>query len=525
MQRSLRFFCSPLSRKATSIALIVISFLWILYCYIGIEIFGQPWRDEILYSLPAINWVKTGVLAVPQQGSFQGADETWGWHMPGFTLGLAAWLSIFPFELWSLRLYSILPAAAFLFLLSLLIIKVIGRRSLFIIFVISLCLYFDKTFLMLAPSGGRMELHACLCLCLAVFMLVLNFSNKYMEKLHYYLGGAFYGLAVLFHPIAIYFAPAYGAVLFMQNPSLQGIVQAGIKFSVGVVPALLLALSWFYFQGTTALAQFLLHASSSAYGSTFENIAVFWKTILHNYRFQPSLITMVGMSIFCFASAIRSQNKMNLMHEITSVGSPLQISFFGLFASFLFFLSMIRGSTSHINYYAFFSFFIFLFFSGSIAFYLSGSKSNLLKRAVLYCALALALNNLAIAVFRTSILFKNFPNLKNAAFEKELEEILTPSNKLVLPPNLWLEAEKRNLNWRCSFLTVVGQKKETYQQYLLDLIAWNPDFFIVDETDPAYSNATDSFLAEHGYEKIYIHPDRSTGWNLKIFSKKNEQSE
>jgi hypothetical protein len=139
--------------------------------------------------------------------------------------------------------------------------------------------------------------------------------------------------------------------------------------------------------------------------------------------------------------------------------------------------------------------------------------------------LALALNNLAIAVFRTSILFKNFPNLKNAAFEKELEEILTPSNKLVLPPNLWLEAEKRNLNWRCSFLTVVGQKEETYQQYLLDLIAWNPDFFIVDETDPAYSNATDSFLAEHGYEKIYIHPDRSTGWNLKIFSKKNEQSE
>jgi hypothetical protein len=535
MQRSLRFFFAPLTQKATIIALIAISFLWTLYCSVGIEIFRPPWEDEILYSLPAINWLKTGVFAIPQLGNFEGANEAWGWHMPGFTVGLAAWLSIFPFDFWSLRLYSILPAAVFLFFLSLLIINVIGNRSLFIILIICLCLFFDKTFLMLAPCGGRMELHACLWLCLAFFILGFNFRNNYLQKLRYYLGGAFYSLAVLFHPIAIYFAPAYGAVLFMQNPSLRGMFQAGIKFSAGGIPALLLTLSWFYFQGPTALDQFFLSASSSATGSPFENIPLFWKTILFNYRFQPSLIIMAGISLFCLAAGIiqliRNHCKTNVIREITSAGSPLQISLFSLFASFLFFLSMIRGSTSHTNYYAYFSFFLFLFFSGSIAFALSCIKSNLLKYAVLLCVLALALNNSALAAVRTFTLFKNFPNLQNAAFEKKLEEILTPRHKLVLPPNLWFEAEKRNLIWRPSFLTLVGQRNEVYQQYLLDLIAWNPDFFIVEEKDWAARNATASFLAEHGYfphtraEKIFKHPHLSTGWTLKIFSKKNELSE
>lgn len=498
------------------------SLAWLFWQVWGIEIMRTPWEDEILYVLPAVNWVKHGSFAIPQLGAFAGADLAWGWHVPGFTLGMAVWLLIFPLELWSIRLYTLIPAVAVNALLLYVAVKAGAIRSTLALGVWLCIIYFDKS-IVSQSVAGRMEFHALLLLLAALcFLLFLPAESGFPRIATYtFVSGFLFGLSAIFHPITLYFAPtlAIAALLApcIRRSNLLGTALIGVT---GAVLPIATAAVWFYFAGPVAQQQFLL----SVTGSSGEETLGSWKsiadTIVFVYRYQPAMILVLILVVL----PMLTQGRDFIANNWGRWRTAQRLFVTATTGIICFVVAMLRGSTDHVNYYTILTMFVLLALIAAYA--LSQEHAHRSFRAFGVAVITiLTLNNAAFAAFKTYVVSIN----SGISINNELETFLlpltqNPDKRYVLSPKLWLWAESRNLNWRVSYLTLVGQSPTTHDAYHESIFGWKPDFIMLDDNDWPERQITADELERIGFEhsKSFIHVfshrgKYSAGWDLQVY--------
>ena len=500
----------------------VVSFAWLVWQTWGIEVMRIPWEDEILYTLPAVNWIRKGVFAIPQLGNFAGANSSWGWHVPGFSLGLAAWLLLFPLELWAIRLYTLLAAVSTCAILIIVAYRTGAAGSILTLSAWISVVYFDKSIVSQSVQG-RMEFHAVLFLLSSIILLTWLRTSADRRRVGLYAGcaGFLFGTSLLFHPITIYFAPAF-LVASITSPAMReaGLIRSLTQsFAASLLPLAAMGV-WFMIQGPTAIQQFMMSATGSSASGTKGSLLTISEMLLFAYRFQPAVIGALLLVIFIFLQQALSGMKMGWRFE----SFPLRLLVSSIAASFCFFGAMLRGSTQNLNYYVIFSVFFLLAF---IAAFCIAAKSGArgIRLASLAILLLLALNNLAFAVFKTYVVESNL-----AAWNKpDMSQFLSPlaqkpTGRFVLPPNLWLWAEQNDLNWRVSYLPLIGQPTSTYAGYHQLYLDWNPTQIILDESDWRDRSIASSTLQDHGYfeegcfSKVFSHRGPYAGWRLHLYT-------
>ena len=155
---------------------VLILVLWTLWQCVAVEAMRLPWEDEILYTLPSVNWATGGPFALPQLGHFMEADSGWRWHMPLFPMLAAIWVKAFGCQLPVLRLFSLLPATFMAFLLARCCVRLAGQRDWpWLLFWLGIILG-DKSIVMNSLSG-RMEFW-CLLAVIGSLTLALNWRNS-----------------------------------------------------------------------------------------------------------------------------------------------------------------------------------------------------------------------------------------------------------------------------------------------------------------------------------------------------------
>jgi hypothetical protein len=498
------------------------SFVWLVWQVWGIEIMRTPWEDDILYVLPAVNWVKHGSFAIPQLGSFSGADISWGWHVPGFSLGMAAWLLVFPVELWSIRLFTLLPAAGVNALLLYMAFKVGALRHTMALLAWLCIIYFDKSIVSQSVTG-RMEFHALVLLVSSLYILLFVSPSASRTRLSIYifLAGLLFGLSAVFHPITLYFGPAL-AVAALLSPHIRkhGVLNNALIGIAGSMIPVATVFAWFHFAGPAAQQQFLLSVFGSSAEDTRGSLGVIVDTITFVYRFQPAMaLALVLVLVTVFIEA--KEYTCNSYHTLDVGQRCLAASFTALVC---FVVAMLRGSTQHGNYYTILTVFFIL---ALIAAYVLSQESvapsfRIFGVTVLWM---LALNNIAFAAFKTYIVGKNLGDWSNADLEAFLEPLTQdPGHLYVLSPKLWLWAESRNLNWRVSYLTVVGQPQAVYDSYHAGNLRWNPDVVILDSSDWRERQITPCTLDIAGfqhvksYSHVFAHRAKyAASWDLQVY--------
>lgn len=498
------------------------SVVWIFWQVWGIEIMRTPWEDEILYVLPAVNWVKNGSFAVPQLGAFAGADIAWGWHVPGFSLGMAAWLLLFPLDLWSIRLFTLLPAVAANALLLWVAAKVGVIRTIWGLCIWICIIYFDKSIVSQSLTG-RMEFHALLLLLAALCFLVFSPTESGFTRVATYTfaSGFLFGLSAVFHPVTLYFAPTL-AITALLSPCVRrnGVLSTAI---IGVTAAVLpvaTAAVWFHFAGPIAQQQFLLSVTGSSVEATLGSLRSIADTVVFVYRYQPAMILVLVLLVL----AMLTQGRDFISNGWGRWRTPQRLLVAAVTGIICFVVAMLRGSSMHVNYYTILTMFVLLALIAAYA--LSQEYAHPGFRAFGVAVITiLALNNVAFAAFKTYVVAINSGISKDKGLENFLVPLThSPDKRYVLSPKLWLWAESRNLNWRVSYLTLVGQSPTTHDAYHESIFEWNPDLIILDNNDwPERQIAADEldrvgFEHSSSFTRVFTHRGRySAGWDLQVY--------
>jgi hypothetical protein len=503
-------------------AVALTSFVWLLWQVWGIEIMRAPWEDEILYVLPAINWVKHGSFAIPQLGSFSGADISWGWHVPGFSLGMAAWLLVFPLELWSIRLFTLLPAAAVNALLLYVALRIGAVRSNIALFVWICIIYLDKS-IVSQSLAGRMEFHALLLLLAALCFLLLlpeDFASPRVAA-YTFISGFFFGLSAAFHPLTLYFGPAL-AIAALTAPCVRknGFLVSAITGAAGAILPILAVAAWFYFAGPVAQQQFLLSVTGSSGEETRGSFRTIIDTIIFVYRFQPAMFFALILVLLVILVQWKSPSSNGRRGELITQRLLLTAAT-GIMC---FMVAMLRGSTQHVNYYTILTvFFLLALIAAYVISQESLARAFRIFSATVICVLAL--NNTVFAAFKTYVVARNINQREDANLEAFLSAITQdPHTRYVLPPKLWLWAESKNLNWRVSYLTLVGQPPVTHAAYHEGTFQWSPNFIILDDNDwperkiELESLNTFGFQQIRSYSRAFAHRGKyAAGWDLQVY--------
>jgi hypothetical protein len=518
LSRSSRFLLEKSSPAFTKWMLGSTCILWIFWQLWGVEIIRPPWEDEILYTLPAVNWIQKGIFAIPQLGDFMGASKTWGWHAPGFPLGLAAWLWVMPLELWSIRLYAILPATILLALLAFAASKLAGSSRLALLLSLGI-FFFDKTFV-IQSTTGRMEFHAAFFLTVSVFLLFWGSNGFFSKQTEISTAGFLFGLSACFHPITVFFSPALVYALWHRDSTkLLVFFRNGIRFSVFCLIPVGSAALWLTWMGQDAMNQFFSSASGSGSSETKGNLETVFEMVVYNFRFQPMLL--FGVLTIVIGAFIVLKNSIHWENKSACI---LKFSFNGfLVLIFCFLIAIIRGSTSNLNYYIFLNIWFLMLFATSVGLIIKFTPSKITIGLTILFSFLIFLNNLAFAGAKTYTVWVN----DSAATEKKLlvfmlENGVLDSKKVILPPNLWFLAAKQNLNWRVSYLTLIGQSNFTYQDYLQENLAWQADYIILDEEDwPARSYTFEvlsnkKFIKTNSLNETFKHRPKYSGWRLSL---------
>jgi hypothetical protein len=503
-------------------AIALSSFAWLLWQSWGIEIMRTPWEDEILYVLPAVNWIKHGSFAIPQLGTFTGAHLSWGWHVPGFTMGMAAWLLLFPLELWSIRLFTLIPAVAVSSLLLFIAFKVGALRHNRALLAWICIIYFDKSIVSQSVTG-RMEFHALVLLVTSLYIILFVPPSSSRTRLgtYIFMAGLLFGLSATFHPITLYFGPAL-AVAALLSPHVRGhgVLRNAFIGIAGCMIPVATGFAWFLFAGPVAQQQFLLSVAGSSAENTRASLGLIVDTITFVYRFQPAMVpALVLVLVTVFIQA--KQCLRNRCPTLDTAHRSLAASFTAL-ACFV--VAMLRGSTQHVNYYTILTVFLIL---ALIAAYIFSQESVARSYRIFGVAviLMLASNNIAFAAFKTYVVAKNVSAWRNADLDAFLEPFTQDlGHRYVLSPKLWLWAESRNLNWRVSYLTVVGQPQTAHVAYHASNLRWKPDVVILDTSDWPERQITPNTLELYGFQhvKSYAHvfahrAKYAASWDLQVF--------
>lgn len=480
---------SGLSSKACLLG-ILISAIWVVWQCVGIEAMRPPWEDEILYSLPAVNWATDGHLAVPQLGHFMDADAGWRWHMPLFPVLEAGWMKLFGYQLPVLRLFGLLPAAFLALLVVRCCLRLAGQKpwpwSLF-----WLCLLLgDKTFVINSLTG-RMEFW---CLLAAVGAVALALESQ--KSFALICAGVLLGLAVGFHPLALYLLPALlwlAATADGSDSSLPNFRwRPAALVLLGFVPVIFAIVLWFLSDWTLTREQFLAQIHGTATTSAANNAFNLLVGLNTNFRFQP-----------LFPFAVLAALGIHLWHVLRrgQSGAPAKSVSIGLmlFAAGLI-LFLLRGSANHFNYYPALVLAALFLLAGALP---------LLRRfpawaqgAGTIILLLLLANNVLFAAVKTRAVWRNRDRLDPAPMNAFLSAKLAGADRCLLPSDLWLYGKQHRLNFRVNFLSVTGQPGSVYEAYRQSLFDWRPEVIVYDTGDAAahpQSYFTPEQLAAAGY--------------------------
>lgn len=216
------FFCyiKP-SMKLKKHHILSIGFVILLYLYLNLNlIFTKPaiWPDEAVYFDTAYNFITQGRLATDMwQGLVPGVEKMALWNPPAFFLLLSYWLKITGFTLFNQRLLSVFAGGLsliFLYILSGSLSKHKWSGLLASLIVIS-----DFHFLR-ATRISRPEIFVILFFLISLNLLLIPKIFK-KEKLQFFLSGLFISLAVLTHPLSIFYTFFYAVYFYIHKKTLD----------------------------------------------------------------------------------------------------------------------------------------------------------------------------------------------------------------------------------------------------------------------------------------------------------------
>ncbi|MGA2852691.1 MAG: hypothetical protein ABSE90_00965 [Verrucomicrobiota bacterium] len=472
----------------------LISIVWILWQSVGIEAMRPPWEDEILYTLPAVNLATAGHFSLPQLGHFMDADAGWRWHMPLFPILEAGWVKLAGYQLPVLRLFNLLPAAFLALLLSRCCARLAGQKIWpWSLFWLGLILG-DKSFVMNSLTG-RMEFW---CLLAAIGSIALALDSRKPSALVF--AGVLLGLAVGFHPLALFLLPALlwlavtGGMSGSNSPGFRW--RPAMLVMLGFVPVILAIVLWFLSDWPLTKVQFMAQVHGSADTGLAHNAADLLAGLKYNFRFQPlfpiAALAVIGMHLW----HILRRRRQGAPGKTVSIGLLL------FAAGLIFFL--LRGSANHLNYYPPLVMAAMLLLASALPLLRQfPARAQTISLFILFLLLA---NNLIFMAAKTRTVWRNRDLLNPAPMNSFLATQLAGVNRCVLPPNLWLYAKQHQLNFRVNFLPVVGQPATAYQSYFQSLLDWQPDLIILDAGD-AWTHPGDYFTMEQLAASGYVEQD------------------
>jgi hypothetical protein len=456
----------------TLLLALVICVLWIVWQSIGIEAMRPPWEDDIMYTLPAVNWATDGRLFLPQLGHFMDADVAWRWHMPLFPVLLAAWVKLTGYQLLAIRMFGLLSGAGTAFLLARCCTRLAGQHlTPWLLFWLAIILG-DKSFVVYSLTG-RMEF-CCLLAAIGSIELVLNSRRP----LALTTSGVLMGMAAGFHPLAVYLFPGLIWLATTRGRPDSG----GIRFewkpafpvALGFGTAVLGIVLWFLSDWPTTQAQFPHMVQGSAAGSLAQNVRDLIFGLARNFRFQPVFPFVVFAAIAIHAWQI-PRRKPGAGDKALSVG--LLLLLFGLVGFLL------RGSSGHLNYYPSLVLAALLLLAASLP--ILGSISARAHKIGLFVIALVLLNNLVFVGAKTRTVWRNRDLLDPGPMNAFLDAQTRGVSRCVIPANLWLYGKQHDLNFRIGFLDIKGQPETTYRAYSQSLLDWQPQLVILDTGDMA----------------------------------------
>ncbi len=352
-----------------------------------------PWEDETDFVLPAANWARSGVFAIPQWEGFFGSEHVWRWHMPLFPVLLGGWLKLFGIGFITIRLFTLIPAALALVLGTEICTRLTGARPAFARPFWLLILLFDKGFIGNALAG-RMEFHAALFCLIAV---LLAFETSKLWRLT--AAGLSLGVAASFHPFAGFFLPAILVLALRSEFTLRTALSVAVGFAIPV-------------RAHTPLVPFGL-ACAPRINSSASSAAV-------HRSFCPTSMPCVAASLtrfafnprFCLRPESRSLLSAARKAHPAGVSAPARIPA-TLYSSpavgYLAFL--LRGSAGHLYYYLPLAF-LFYFFCATFL-----PPLRFRGWPIGYALLAaVLLNNSAFAAAKTWTVWQNRALPRSAAY-------------------------------------------------------------------------------------------------------------
>lgn len=203
------------------------SVLFILFGIVSGKYFPAVWPDEVLFYSPAKELANSGILATKVlEGLIPGMETHTYWMPPAFMGSLAAVLKVFPQNIDTARLFSlVLSVIGIFFYLQIAKRSGMGIKGQILV---TALLFSDILFFKVSHTA-RME---SLCMTSgAAAVYFCYFSEK--EKFYLPFAGFFYSVSFLSHPIGIiHFFPIAG-VLYLQKRISTGRI---LFLAAGSVP-------------------------------------------------------------------------------------------------------------------------------------------------------------------------------------------------------------------------------------------------------------------------------------------------
>jgi len=492
----------------------VVLIAWTVWQCIGIEAMRLPWVDEILYDLAPVNWATDGNFSIPQLGHFLDADVGWRWHMPLYPVLAAGWVKVAGYQLVTLRMFGLLPAVFMALLLAWCCARLAGQKNWpWLLFWLAIILG-DKS-IVTNSLTGRMDFW-CLLAVIASIALVLH-PGKRLQILG---SGVLLGVALGFHPYAVYFMPGLlclavtGGLPAADETSLRWrrALYVIIGFSLVAAPIAL----WFLADWQLTKLQFISQMRGTVQGSLAHNARILLDGLTYNFRFQPFFLYVVPMVISIHLWHLLAPKRAGLPDRTLSLGLVL------LLAGFIIFL--LHLSFMHVSYFPPVVLASLLLMARALAIVrLAGSTPYKIALGILFLLLA---NNLVFMAGKTRTVWRNRTVLDPAPMNAFLATELKEGDRCVLPPELWLYGKQHHLNFRVGFFPVVGQSAATYQAYRQSLLDWHPDTIILDraesERDPERcfslaEMAADGYVEKARYDRIFRDRIIFDGYRLVVY--------
>jgi hypothetical protein len=490
--------------------------LWTVWQIVGIEAMRPPWEDEVLLALPGINWAESGSLALPQMGTFLHADQGWRFHVPFFPLSLGLWVKCFGIQLETIRLFTLLAAAALIAITARLCQSISGFNNGIIGIIWLIILMGDKS-LVTNSLSGRMEPW-----CLLFFISAMAVSLRAKSQLNLFVSGVLLGTAVGFHPLAIYLFPGFVPLIIYRTSvwekRVSPIVSIAI-FSSGFLLTPGFVVVWLLTNWALTQEQFLSNVKGSSASGLAKNMHDMCAALIYNFRFQPTLIAAFTASVLLVSwkATRRSQSSDRWFH----------VSLLVFIICYVLFL--LRGSSTHLYYFQPLVILAILLIAASVS--IIREMHPTIRIGMFGLISLLLINNLAFAAGKTLTVWKNRDILDPTEMNAYLSKKLRRGTRCVISPNLWLYCTQRGIDFRVNYFQLVGQPASTYKAYLQNLLDWKPDTIVLDSADRQERKDryfSDSELAEAGYvrdgyyERVFRDRFKYDGYRLEFYTKQNQ---